>query len=111
MTAPAVVYLLHHPQLGAVKVGITGHPERMLRFEQRGWIVQHVLLFRTGAAAWTVEQAVLSKIRAGLGLSFFLTPQQMLGVGGFTETFNATQLPPTHLRAIIDDEDLRLNLT
>ena len=103
--------LLHHPHLGAVKVGITGHPGRLLRFEQRGWNVQHALLLRTGAAAWTLERAVLSKIRAGLGLSFYLTAQQMQGVGGFTETFNAAQLPPAHLRAIADDEELRLNLT
>jgi hypothetical protein len=111
MTAPAVLYLLHHPHLGAVKVGITGHPGRLLRFEQRGWNVQHALLLRTGAAAWVLERAVLSKIRAGLGLSFYMTAQQMQGVGGFTETFNAAQLPPAHLRAIADDEELRLNLT
>ena len=110
MTAPAVLYVLHHPRLGAVKVGITGHQERILRFEQRGWDVQHVLLFRTGAAAWTIEHAVLGRIRAGLGLPFYLTPQQMQGVGGFTETFNATQLPPADLRSIVDDEELRLNL-
>jgi hypothetical protein len=111
MTAPAVLYLLHHPQLGAVKVGVTGHMERILRFEQRGWNVQHALLLATGAAAWALERAVLSKIRGELGLPFFLTPQQMQGVGGFTETFQAIQLTPAHLRAIVDGEELRLNLT
>jgi hypothetical protein len=109
MTAPAVVYLLHHPQLGAVKVGITGHPERIRRFEQRGWTVEHTLLLRTGAAAWSLEQAVLAKIRADHGLSFYLTPQQMRGVGGFTETFNAAQLSSADLKAIVEGEELRLN--
>ena len=103
-----MLYLLHHPQLGAVKVGITGHAERIRRFEQQGWNVQHVLLFRTGAAAWTVEQAVLGRVRADLGLSSFLTPLQTLGTGGFTETFNATQLLPADLRSIVDDEESRL---
>ena len=111
MIAPAVVYLLHHPRLGAVKVGITGHPERIHRFEQRGWTVEGALLFRTGAAAWTLEQAVLARIRADRGLSFYLTPQQMRGVGGFTETFNAAQLSSSELRALVEDEELRLNLT
>jgi hypothetical protein len=111
MSAPAVLYLLHHPQLGAVKVGITGHAERINRFEQRGWNVQHALTFPTGAAAWTIEQAVLGTIRADLGLSYYLTPLQMQGTGGFTETFSATQLPPADLRSIIDDEQARLNLT
>ena len=110
MTVPAVLYLLHHSQLGAVKVGITGHPERLLRFQRRGWNVQHTLLFHTGAAAWTLEQAVLGRIRADLGLSFYLTPRQMQGVGGFTETFNAIQLPPGDLRCIVDDEESRLDL-
>jgi len=86
MTAPTVLYLLHHPHLGAVKAGFTCHPDRILRFEQRGWNVQHALMFYTGAAAWTLERAVLSDIRAGLGLSSYLTAQQMRGVGGFTET-------------------------
>jgi hypothetical protein len=111
MSAPAVLYLLHHPQFGAVKVGITGHAERIRRFEQRGWNVQHVLLFRTGAAAWTVEQAVLGRIRADLGLSCFLTPLQTQGTGGFTETFSAIQLLPADLRSLVDDEESRLNLT
>jgi hypothetical protein len=110
MTAPAVLYLLHHPYLGAVKVGITGHAERILRFQRRGWIVQHTLLLSTGAAAWTLEQAVLRRIRDSLGLSYHLTPQQMRGIGGFTETFNATKLPPADLKSIVADEEQRLEL-
>jgi hypothetical protein len=111
MSAPAVLYLLHHPQLGAVKVGITGHVERIHRFEQRDWEVQHALLFQTGAAAWTVEQAVLGRIRTDLGLSCYLTPLQMRGTGGFTETFSIVQLSPAALRSIVDDEEARLGLT
>jgi len=111
MTVPAVLYLLHHPQLGAVKIGITGDPGRLLRFRRRGWNVDHTVLFRTGAAAWTLEQAVLAKIRHGRSLSSYLTPQQMQGVGGFTETFNATDLPPADLRVITEAEELQLNLT
>ena len=111
MSAPAVLYLLHHPQLGAVKVGITGHAERIHRFEQRGWKVQHALLFHTGAAAWTVEQAVLGRILTDLGLSCYLTPLQTQGTDGFTETFSAIQLSPADLRSIVDAEEVRLNLT
>ena len=43
-------------------------------------------------------QAVLAKIRHGRRLSSYLTPQQMQGVGGFTETFDA-DLPPADLRS------------
>ena len=44
------------------------------------------------------------------GLSCFLTPLQMQGTGGFTETFSAIQLPPADLRSIVEDEGSRLNL-
>jgi len=107
-SAPALLYLVHHPQLGAVKIGITGDPGRLLRFRQRGWNVDHTLLFRTGAAAWTLEQAVIAKIRRGRRLSSYLTSLQMQGVGGFTETFNAIDLPPADLRDIAEAEELQL---
>jgi hypothetical protein len=111
MTAPALLYLLHHPLLRAVKVGITGNSERVRRFQQRGWTLQHNLTLTTGAAAWTLERAVLTRIRVGLGLSHYLTPQQMRGVGGFTETFDESRLGVEHLRSIIDAEEQRLDLT
>lgn len=111
MAAPAVVYLLHHQQLGAVKIGITGNPDRVRRFEQRGWTVEHFLFFRAGAAAWTLEQAVLARIRTDRGLFPYFTPQQMQGVGGFTETFSSADLPVSALRSIITDEEIRLSLT
>jgi hypothetical protein len=110
MTAPAVLYLLHHPVLGAVKVGITGGSERIRRFGQRGWTLQHNLTFPTGAAAWTLERAVLTRVRSSLGLSHYLTPQQMQGTGGFTETFDASRLSPENLRSILDEEAGRLGL-
>lgn len=111
MTAPALLYLLHHSLLGAVKVGITGSSERVRRFQQRGWTLQHNLTFPTGAAAWTLERAVLTRIRAGLGLSPYLAPHQMRGIGGFTETFDESRLRIEHLRSIIDEEEQRLDLT
>jgi hypothetical protein len=53
---------------------------------------------------------VLGRIRVDLGLSWFLTPLQMRGTGGFTETFSATKLLPADLRSVVDDEEARLNL-
>jgi hypothetical protein len=61
-----------------------------------------------GAAAWTLEQAVIAKIRRGRRLSSYLTSLQMQGVGGFTETFNAIDLPPADLRDIAEAEELQL---
>ena len=54
---------------------------------------------------------MLGRILTDLGLSCYLTPVQMQGTGGFTETFSAIQLSPADLRSIVDAEEVRLNLT
>lgn len=102
---------MHHPKLAAVKVGITGRPERIIRFERRGWSVEYIATFPTGAPAWPLEKAVLSRIRNGLGLSSYLASWQMQGTGGYTETFAAAELSPASLCFILDEEDARLDLS
>jgi len=74
---PAVVYVLHHPALHAVKVGISGGDERVGRYIHNGWTLVKTAAFATGAAAWATEQAVLRHIREQMGLSHFLTAEQM----------------------------------
>jgi hypothetical protein len=60
--------------------------------------------FATGAAAWAVEQAVLRRIRSDMGLSHFLTSDQLGTQGGWTETFDAKLLYPSHLCQIVEQE-------
>jgi len=66
---PAVVYVLHNPALGAVKVGITAGDERMSRYVRNGWTVLETAGFTTGAAAWAIEQAVLRRVREEMNLN------------------------------------------
>jgi hypothetical protein len=105
---PAVVYVLHNPALGAVKVGITGGDERIGKYVRNGWILIHSAGFATGAAAWAVEQAVLRHIREEMSLSSFLTADQMGAQGGWTETFSADILPPRGLWQMVEQEQHRL---
>lgn len=101
---PAVVYVLHNPALGAVKVGITGGNERISKYVRNGWTLLQTAGFATGAAAWAIEQAVLRYIREEMSLSHFLTADQMGAQGGWTETFDANLLPPDGLCEMVEQE-------
>jgi hypothetical protein len=101
LATPAVVYVLHHPGLGAVKVGITGGDERISKYVRNGWILLQAAGFATGAAAWAVEQAVLRNIREDMSLTYFLTADQMGAQGGWTETFDANLLRPATLLQMV----------
>ncbi len=105
---PAVVYVLHNPALGAVKVGITGGDERIGKYVRNGWTLLQTAGFATGAAAWAIEQAVLRYIREEMSLSHFLTADQMGAQGGWTETFDANLLPPDGLCEMVEEERNRL---
>jgi hypothetical protein len=108
LTNPAVVYVLHNPALGAVKVGITGGNERTAKYVRNGWMLLQAAGFATGAAAWAIEQAVLRRIREEMSLSHFLTADQMGALGGWTETFDANLLPPHELLQLVEQERSKL---
>ena len=99
---PAVVYVLHHPGLGAVKIGITGaDAERVEAFTRRGWTLIGSRRFGDGADALTLEQAVLRCLRTERGLPHFLTGRAMRGLRGHTETFDASLIDPDELWQLV----------
>jgi hypothetical protein len=101
---PALVYVLEHPRLRAVKVGFSSGGKRPRRFGRHGWRWVSSTPFADGALALAVEQAVLRHIRKDLGLSHFLSAGQMHGMGGATETFRADLLSAEKLSALVADE-------
>jgi hypothetical protein len=102
LTAPAVVYVLHHPKHAVVKVGITAATsDRVARFEKKGFTVVGVVNFATGQQARDVEQAVLRHLRTELGLRHALTAEETKGVGGWTETFSADEVSPQELWVLV----------
>lgn len=101
-STPAVVYVLHHPKHAVVKVGITAATsDRVARFTKKGFTTVGVLPFTTGQQARNVEQAVLRHLRTELGLNTALTEMDTQGVGGWTETFWADELPPENLWTLV----------
>lgn len=100
----ALVYVLEHLGLRAVKVGISSGDKRPSGFGRYGWRWVSSTPFADGALALAVEQAVLRQIRQDLGLRHFLSAGQMHGLSGATETFQADQLPAETLCALVAAE-------
>jgi Zn finger protein HypA/HybF involved in hydrogenase expression len=105
--APARLYLLEHPKLAALKVGITGQgTKRIARFTAAGWLVVYVSSFSSGAEARQVEQAILRWWRRDLFLPVWLAAPDMNHLGGHSETVSSEDVasPETvlQIRAEID---------
>lgn len=61
---PAAVYAIHHPGLGAVKIGACHEPRqrRIDRHQRRGWRVLAVFTTPTARDAEAIERAVLDQL-------------------------------------------------
>jgi hypothetical protein len=91
---PAMVYLQHHADLRAWKVGITGvRTNRLADLRRAGWSLRHEERFTIGADARAVERDVLTWWRRDLQLPVWLGPED-LGYArrGWTETIEAAAL-------------------
>lgn len=89
---PAVVYLLRHDGLGALKIGITRvGSARLERFIRSGWVVVRQETFEDGAQAIRVEAEMLRWWRQDLGLSAHVRPALMPD-GGWTETVGLDEI-------------------
>jgi hypothetical protein len=88
-TRPGYVYFLHHQALAAFKVGITNvGTTRLALFQEDGWDILNLELFRDGAQALAVETAIKRWWRKDLGLPAWLTPDLMSRTGGWSETIS-----------------------
>jgi hypothetical protein len=77
-------------------------PDRVARFQGRGWTLFFQLEFPTGADAYRVEQSVIRQLKAE-GHPVFLSDAQML-IGGYKETFDATFVSVERLLALAETE-------
>lgn len=84
----ALVYLIAHAELGAVKVGIADTAGlRLAQHRRKGWQILAVFQVSAKSAA-AIETDVLKWWRGALGLPSYLTRSQM-PQGGWTETVAA----------------------
>jgi hypothetical protein len=99
---PACIYVLHHAEEGAVKIGIAGtgaRNERILKHQRHGWSLCYRLPVDTGARAFAVEQAVLDQLHRRGWSSYMST--ELMPQGGWTETFDAELISPPQLWRLI----------
>ncbi len=86
---PSVVYLIHHREMAALKIGVSNvknWPRRRRDHRKEGWQVINVRHVGTGVAAEAIEQAALCEVRER-GYPIWL-PKRAMPQGGHTETFS-----------------------
>ena len=90
-SAPAFIYLITHPELGAHKVGIGNDKTRNNRIREHkrlGWVLYDSAPLKSGDIAESIEKKVLVWIRGNRQLPIYLSSSEM-PQGGYSETFEA----------------------
>ena len=86
--APGVVYLMHHPDLFCLKVGVSTTAAKQVRVDahaKKGWVTIATWGTHTGDDAEQIEQQILGWWRNELGAPVALTKSEMPS-GGWSET-------------------------
>lgn len=92
LSRPVLVYVMEHPELGAVKVGLASvRSPRLKSLEARGWTTYRTAIFSVGKEAFNILHAVHTRIRAA-GNHPHLSRTEMKGVAGWTETYEAARI-------------------
>lgn len=89
---PAILYLLSHDQMNAIKIGITNNTtiiSRLDQFKRHGWKINKKYRFKKGIEASKIERSIIDWLKKDLKLKNYLTPKQMPITGGHSETFDA----------------------
>jgi len=103
-TAPGIVYLMHHPDLFCLKVGVSTTAAKQIRVDahgKTGWVIIRTWDTPTGDDAERIEQQVLAWWRNELGAPAALTKAEM-PKGGWSET-------AALIHVDVDDTILRIN--
>jgi len=85
--APGIVYMMHHPELFCLKIGVSTRSARRVRVDthaKTGWLIIQTWDTPTGDDAERIEQQVLAWWRNELGAPAALTKTEMRN--GWSET-------------------------
>ncbi|MGW6396511.1 hypothetical protein ACWFR1_39945 [Streptomyces sp. NPDC055103] len=105
---PGYVYVIFHPALQAVKVGIRNeHTGRVVLHRRHGWKLLDEIHFAYGGDAQDAERAVLNYMRCVLKLPPFLTAWEM-PQSGHRETADRSRLNETTLWKLVQAEAARI---
>jgi hypothetical protein len=105
--APAHVYVLFHPELGAVKVGIGGTQVKRDRVKILGrlkWELHTSIWCETGEDAREIEQAVHHHVTNVLGIPGGFVSKDAMPHNGHTETYNEGLISREDLWSLVKAE-------
>lgn len=103
--APAIIYLISQPKLGAHKIGVAGaakHNERLKKHAQQGWVLYRHKEFKKGVDAFNIEGKILHWLRYEKNLPPFLSIEQM-PQAGWSETVDASEIEPSRIWAKVQE--------
>lgn len=104
-----LVYVITHPELGAVKVGQSStRSARLAEFGRAGWQTYRTLHLPTVPLAYETEQRALFELRHRMHLPPYLTAEQL--PAGWTETVSTGTAPPAIVWDIVCAEAGRILL-
>jgi hypothetical protein len=101
----AYLYLIHHKEFAAYKVGIgnlkTVH-DRIDSHKKYGWELLEKYSFEKGSQAFKIEKKILKWIRNERGLPVYLTNKDFKH-GGATETFSDESITALEIKNKIEE--------
>jgi len=102
---PALLYLITHEQMNAIKVGITNTTtviNRLDQFKRYGWRIHKKYRFKKGIEASKVEEKIMNWLKKDLKLPNYLTDKDMPVTGGHTETVSADSITVLEIQKKIE---------
>jgi len=102
---PALLYIITHTNLNAIKIGITNTStiiNRLDQFKRHGWQIHKKYSFKKGIHASTIEANVIRWLKKELKLRNHLSAKDMPITGGHTETFDADSISVVEIQRRIE---------
>lgn len=107
LRGPAILYLITHRGHRAHKIGIMGqNAVRLDRHNRQGWATFETFSFVHYVDAYRVEQGVLRLLRTKMGITSYLSSEDISN--GWTETIDARLITLTKLRALVHEVTTRI---
>lgn len=106
-TKPGRFYFLQNSQLKAMKFGITNttsKTDRVKKFLSHGWKVERLVDHPDGLLIKKLETQMLYIVRSSWKLPSYLDRDEMLKMGGFTETFSNSHIDVDAIIKLIELE-------
>jgi hypothetical protein len=103
-TKPGRFYFLHNQELGAMKFGITNvsaKTDRIRKFASKGWTIVLTIDRDSGLLIKRLEKRMLFIVREIWQLPIQVSPIDMFGMGGATETFSDSHLDTMAISSLI----------